>query len=198
MAKQLNWYLVENELRKQAVSVFSPQDLQHLFGASEISLRFLLTRAVKRGDVLKFRRALYGLAAHPPSELEIANQLYRPSYISFTFALSYYHIIPETVYAITSATTRTTATFNVLEKQFLYHRIKRAAFTGYVSERVNNRTVWIADPEKALVDTLYFVALKKQGLSERVDTARLSKQKMRGYTKLFGYPDLEKNLEELV
>ncbi len=198
MAKQLNWHFVENELRKQAVGVFSPQDLQHLFGASEISLRFLLTRAVKRGDVLKFRRALYGLAAHPPSEIEIANQLYRPSYISFTFALSYYHIIPETVYAITSATPRTTATFTVLEKQFVYHRIKRAAFTGYTAERVNNRTIWIAEPEKALVDTLYFVALKKQGLPERIDTARLSKQKMRGYAKLFDYSDLEKKLEELI
>jgi len=198
MAKQLNWYSVENELRKQAVGVFSPQDLQHLFGASEISLRFLLTRAVKRGDVLKFRRALYGLAAHPPSELEVANQLYRPSYLSFTFALSYYHIIPETVYAITSATPRTTATFTVLEKQFVYHRIKRVAFTGYIAERVNNRTIWIAEPEKALIDTLYFVALKKQGLPERLDLARLSKQKMRGYAKLFDYPDLEKNLEELL
>lgn len=198
MAKQLNWHLVENELRKQAVGVFSPQDLQHLFGASEISLRFLLTRAVKRGDVLKFRRALYGLAAYPPSELEIANQLYRPSYISFTFALSYYHIVPETVYAITSATPRTTASFTVLEKQFVYHRIKRAAFTGYTAEKVNQRTVWIAEPEKALIDTLYFVALKKQGLPERLDLARLSKQKMRGYAKMFDYPDLEKDLEELL
>lgn len=198
MAKQLNWHQIENELRKQAIAVFSPQDLQHLFGASEISLRFLLTRAVKRGDAIKFRRGLYGLAAHPPFELEIANQLYRPSYISFTFALSYYHIIPETVYAITSATTRTTATFSVLEKQFVYHRIKRAAFTGYTAERVNNRTIWIAEPEKALVDTLYFVALKKQGLPERIDTTHLSKPKMHTFAKLFDYPDLEKNLEELL
>jgi predicted transcriptional regulator of viral defense system len=157
-----------------------------------------LTRAVKRGDVHKFRRALYGLAAHPPSELEIANQLYHPSYISFTFALSYYQIIPETVYAITSATTRTTATFNVLEKQFIYHRIKRTAFTGYISKRVNNRTIWIASPEKALIDTLYFVALKKQGLPERIDLARLSKPKMRAFVKLFDYPDLVKKLEELL
>jgi len=198
MAKQLNWHLVENELRKQGVTVFSPQDLQHLFGASEIALRFLLTRAVKRGDALKFRRALYGLAAHPPSELEIANLLYRPSYISFTFALSYHHIIPETVYAITSATTRTTATFTALEKQFVYRRIKRAAFTGYTAERVNNRAVWIAEPEKALVDTLYLVALKKQGLPERIDTGQLSKQKMRAFAKLFDYPNLDKNLEEIL
>ena len=198
MAKQLNWHLVEDELRKNGVTVFSPQDLQHLFGASEIALRFLLTRAVKRGDALKFRRALYGLAAHPPSELEIANLLYRPSYISFTFALSYHHIIPETVYAITSATTRTTATFAALEKQFVYRRIKRAAFTGYTAEHVNNRAVWIAEPEKALVDTLYLVALKKQGLPERIDTGRLSKQKMRAFAKLFDYPNLDKNLEEIL
>jgi len=197
MAKQLNWYSVENELRKNNVTVFSPQDLQHLLGASEIALRFLLTRAVKRGDALKLRRGLYGLATHTPSELEIANLLCRPSYISFTFALSYYHIIPETVYAITSATTRTTATFNVLEKQFVYHRIKRAAFTGYTAERVNNRTIWIAEPEKALVDTLYFVALKRQGQPERIDLAHLSKQKMRTFAKLFDYPDLDKTLEEL-
>jgi len=198
MAKQLNWHSIETALREQDVTVFSPQDLQHLFGASEIALRFLLTRAVKRGDVLKFRRALYGLAAHPPSELELANQLYRPSYISFTFALSYYHLIPETVYSITSATTRTTATFTVLEKRFVYHRIKRAAFTGYTAERVNHRTVWIAEPEKAFVDTLYFVALKKQGLPERVDIARLSKRKMWAFAKLFDHPDLERTLEALL
>jgi predicted transcriptional regulator of viral defense system len=198
MAKQFNWHLVENELRKNSITVFSPHDLQHLFGASEIALRFLLTRAVKRGDALKFRRALYGLAAHPPSELELANYLYRPSYISFTFALSYYHIIPETVYAITSATTRTTATFTALARQFTYRRIKRAAFTGYQAEHVNNRTVWIAEPEKALVDTLYFVALKKQGLPERVDIARLSKQKMWAFATLFDHPDLERTLEALL
>jgi predicted transcriptional regulator of viral defense system len=198
MAKQLNWHFVENELRKKGVTVFSPQDLQHLLGASEIALRFLLTRAVKRGDVLKLRRGLYGLSAHTPSELEIANLLYRPSYISFTFALSYYHIIPETVYAITSATTRTTATFSVLEKRFVYHRNKRVAFTGSSAEKINNRTIWLAEPEKALVDTLYFVALKKQGLPERIDTARLSKQKMRTFAKLFDYPDLEENLEGLL
>lgn len=198
MAKQLNWYQVERELHQTGVTLFSPQDLQHLFGASEIALRFLLTRAVKRGDVLKLRRGLYTLAAPIPSELEIANRLYRPSYISFTFALSYHHIIPETVYTITSATTRTTATFTVLGKSFVYHRIKRTAFTGYTAARVNHRVIWMAEPEKALVDTLYFVALKKQGLPERIDWSRLSKSKMCAFARLFEFPDLMKYLEELL
>jgi predicted transcriptional regulator of viral defense system len=198
MAKQLNWPLVERKLHEEGLALFTPQDLLHLLGASEISLRFLLTRAVKRGDVLKLRRALYALAAHLPSELEVANHLYRPSYLSFTFALSYYHIIPETVYAITSATTRTTATFATLGRQFVYHRIKRAAFTGYRAERVNNRTFWIAEPEKAFVDTLYFVTLQKQGLPERIDTTRLSKQKAQAFARLFNNTDLDRAVEKLL
>lgn len=192
MAKQINWLTIERVVRKSGLAVFSPQDLLNLMDGSEIALRFLLTRAVKRGDALKLRRSLYALASHPPSELEVANCLYRPSYVSFTFALSYYHIIPETVYAITCATPRTSATFVALEKQFVYRRIKRAAFTGYRPERVNNKVVMMAEPEKALVDTLYFVALKKQGLPERVDLARLSKQKISVFAKLFHYPALER------
>lgn len=198
MAKQLNWHLVERKLRHEGLTVFTPQDLSHLLRASEISLRFLLTRAVKRGDVVKLRRGVYSLAFPLPFELEVANALYRPSYLSFAFALSYYHIIPESVYTITSATTRTTATFAALGKQFVYHRIKRAAFGGYRAERVNNQTVWMAEPEKALVDTLYFVMLKKQRLPERLDTRRLSKAKAIAFARLYHRRDLEESVDGLL
>ena len=196
MAKQLNWPSAERKLREAGLSTFAPQDVIHLLATTDISARFLLTRAVKRGDVLKLRRGLYTLAAFPPSVLEAANALYRPSYLSFAFALSYYQIIPETVYTITSATTRTTATFTALGRQFVYRRIKRAAFTGYHAERVDNRVVWIAEPEKALVDTLCFVVLGKQALPERVHTDKLSKSKARAFAKLFGNEDLLKAVEE--
>ncbi|MEK7277632.1 MAG: hypothetical protein AAB427_09805 [Chloroflexota bacterium] len=198
MAKQLNWPSAERKLREAGLSTFAPQDVIHLLAATDISARFLLTRAVKRGDVLKLRRGLYTLAAFPPSALEAANALYRPSYLSFAFALSYYQIIPETVYTIASATTRTTATFTALGRQFAYRRIKRAAFTGYHAERVDNRVVWIAEPEKALVDTLYFVVLGKQALPERVHTTKLSKSKVRAFARLFGNEDLLKAVEKTI
>jgi predicted transcriptional regulator of viral defense system len=200
MAKQLNWPLVEVErlLRQNNLPLFTPQDLQHLCGASEIALRFLLTRAVKRGDALKFRRGLYGLAARPPSELELANHLYVPSYLSFTFALSYYHLIPETVYTITSATTRTTATFTALGKSFVYHRIKRTAFTGYTPTPIHQRVVWIAEPEKAVVDTLYLVALGKHSLPERLDLTPLSRLKLHTFAQLFNHPKPEALLEQIL
>ena len=192
MAKQLNWPSAERKLREAGLSTFAPQDVIHLLAATDISARFLLTRAVKRGDVLKLRRGLYTLAAFPPSALEAANALYRPSYLSFAFALSYYQIIPETVYTIASATTRTTATFTALGRQFAYRRIKRAAFTGYHAERVDNRVVWIAEPEKALVDTLYFVLLGKMTLPERLNAKRLVSQKALAFANLYDYKDLIK------
>lgn len=198
MAKQLNWLSVEKTLREESVSLFTPQDLANLLGATEISLRFLLTRAVKRGYIIKLRRGLYALRAEPPSELEVANALYHPSYLSFTFALSFYHLIPESVYVVTSATSRKTAYFIALGRQFVYHRIKPAAFTGYRTERIQNRNIWIAEPEKAVVDTLYFVDLGKQGMPERINTQGLSKKRMRLFAKLFNRVSLLEAVEKML
>jgi hypothetical protein len=69
MAKQLNWLQVDRAIRQRGLTLFSPQDLRHLLGASEMSVRFLLTRASKRRDVIKLRRELYTLPDPPASDL---------------------------------------------------------------------------------------------------------------------------------
>ena len=198
MAKLLNWGNAARTLRQTPLTTFSPQDLIHLSGATETSARFLLTRAVKRRDCLKLRRGLYALPDRLPSELEVANALYRPSYISFTFALSYYQLIPETVYTITSATTRTTATFDTLGHHFVYHRLKRVAFTGYSPTLVNGQTIWIAEPEKAFVDSMYLATLEHHNLPERLRVQKLSKTKVRAYAKLFQHEALLKAIEKIL
>ena len=190
MAKQLNWLQLDRTIRQRGLSLFSPQDLRHLLGASELSVRFLLTRATKRGDVLKLRRELYTLPDRPASELEVANQLYRPSYVSFEYALAYHHLIPESVYEVTSATTRTSRRFEALGKGFTYRRIKPAMFTGYRPERVGGRVVLIAEPEKALVDCLYFASLGRLTLPERLDSSQLRLDRLRAWAALYQQPEL--------
>jgi predicted transcriptional regulator of viral defense system len=190
MAKQLNWLQVDRFLRQRGITLFSPQDLRHLLGASETSVRFLLTRATKRGDVLKLRRELYTLPDQPASDLEIANRLYYPSYVSFEYALAYYHLIPESVYEVTSATPRTSRHFEVLGKGFTYRRIRRAAFTGYRPERVGGHVVLIAELEKALVDSLYFASLGLLALPERLDPAQLRRDRLRAWAALYQRPEL--------
>jgi predicted transcriptional regulator of viral defense system len=194
MAKQLNWLHVDRLLRQHGLTLFSPQDLRHLLGASELSARFLLTRATKRGDVLKLRRELYTLPDRPASDLEIANRLYPPSYISFEYALAYYHLIPESVYEVTSATPRTSRRFEVLGKGFAYRHIKRAAFTGYRPERVDGRVVLIAEPEKAMVDSLYFASLGLLALPERLDSTQLRRDRLVAWAALYQRPQLVEQL----
>jgi predicted transcriptional regulator of viral defense system len=194
MAKQLNWLQVDRLIRQQGLTLFSPQDLRHLLGASELSVRFLLTRATKRGDVLKLRRELYTLPDRPASDLEIANRLYSPSYVSFEYALAYYHLIPESIYEVTSATTRTSRRFEVLGRGFTYRRIRRAAFTGYRPERVGGRVVLIAEPEKALVDSLYFANLGLLSLPDRLDATQLRRDRLHAWAALYQRPQLVEQL----
>lgn len=199
MAKQLNWLQVVKAIRQNGLTLVSPQDLHHLLKGSDTSLRFLLTRAHKRGDIVKLRRGLYALPDYLPSEMELANALLKPSYISFFYALAYYHIIPEAVYKVTSATTRTTHHFESLGKSFTYHHIGLTAFTGYHPEKIRGKIIFIAEPEKALIDTLYFVNLRKLTMPERLDLSTLNLERVRACARLYSRTDtLIEKLESLL
>ena len=176
--------------------LFSPQDLRHLLDTSEVSIRFLLTRAHKRGDVLKLRRELYALLDRIPSELAIANALLKPSYVSFHYAMAYYHLIPEAVYQVSSATTRATRRFQIAGRDYSYHHLKSAVFAGYKPERVGDQTVLIAEPEKALLDTLYLAALRLLAPPERLDASGLDWKRVLQLEQLYKRPDLMAALQE--
>lgn len=87
---------------------------------------------------------------------EIANKIYSPSYISLEMALSYYNLIPEGVYDITSVTTRRTYTFNTEIGLFLYRRLKPSLFFGFNLVEYNGKYYKIASIEKTILDFLYF------------------------------------------
>jgi predicted transcriptional regulator of viral defense system len=86
---------------------------------------------------------------------EIANKIYNPSYISFEMALSYYNLIPESVYGITSATTQKTNNFSTSIANFQYRRIKPDLFWAYGVKNVNGKAFKIASIEKAILDYFY-------------------------------------------
>ena len=58
---------------------------------------------VKNGTLVKIRRGLYETNPNVPVYL-LAGVVYSPSYISFSYALSHYGLIPEHVEICTSAT----------------------------------------------------------------------------------------------
>ncbi|TSC74817.1 MAG: hypothetical protein G01um101433_991 [Parcubacteria group bacterium Gr01-1014_33] len=182
---------VHDILQEKKVALFSPTEFSRIFKVPMRNTRYFLEAYTKRGLLVRLRKGLYALKELIPNEEVIANALYQPSYISLEYALSRSGIIPEMPYTITSVTTKITATFTALGRDFSYQKIKKVAFTGYVPEKVGNHTIFIAAPEKALVDYLYFVSLGKKTLNERLLIDRLERKKIRSYGKLYARPRLD-------
>jgi predicted transcriptional regulator of viral defense system len=185
MAKLVNWYLFEKNLKEKGLVIFSPLDVKRIFGVSKVAATFLIHRYTKKGFIKRLKRGIYTLYDTSVPDIYLANKLYEPSYVSLEFALSFHRVIPETVYEITSITTKSTRQFNALGKTFSYHRIKKEAFTGYTVYRQGDISALIAEPEKAFVDLTYLRLRKKKKLLSRFDKEKIKPAKALRYAKLF-------------
>lgn len=199
---------VRENLLKKGVRIFTPQDFERIFNTSPSRTKYFLETQTKEGLFVRLKQGTYTLKTDLPSEEEIANSLYKPSYISFEYALAYWGMIPEMAYTITSATTKPTRLFTVNSLSYAYYSLKKEAFTGYrliktdrqisvkggemdftkiVQNRTGEKAFLIAEPEKALVDFLYFVSLGKRETNDRIMQKEhdLDKNKLHTYAQLY-------------
>jgi len=189
---------VRQELLRKGVVIFSSQDFQRIFHTTRSKTKYFLETYTQRGVFLRLKKGLYALQSDVPPEEEVANRLYRPSYVSFEYALGAYSILLEMAYSVTSATPQPTRTFEIGGKTFSYFTIKRKAYTGYIPVKRGGRTVLMAEPEKALVDYLYFVSLGKRPKNDRLRTVDLDRQKVRRYASLYQRVGLDRLIEEVL
>lgn len=186
MAKLVNWYEFNRKLKDKNVLLFSITDIRRLFGVSAVAAGFLLHRYTAKHYLVRVKRGLYAFPDALPPELFLANKIYAPSYVSLEFALSYHRVIPETVYEITSVTTKATRRFEKLGKIYSYRRIKRSAFAGYTTEKQKGFSFQIADPEKAFVDASYFRLLDGLKPLSRYHKEKINPAKAVRYAALIG------------
>lgn len=179
------------------MNLFSLQDFVQEFGVERQAAIKFLSRRKRRGDIEQLKRGLYALSLQTPPLYRVANRLYRPSYLSFETALSHHGIIPETVYAFTSATPKTSQEFEALGNVFTYHKIKPSAYSGYKPMKIDGHTILIATPEKAVVDFLYFVSLGKKRLNERMRVEDLDSEELGKYAEAFERPGILNALDRL-
>lgn len=112
----------------------------------------------RKGYIQKIINGYYMFADIERDEfflMRVANVIYAHSYVSLETALRYYGLIPEAVYQITSCSTRKTKIFNTQVASFSYRSFSPACFFGYVVEN-HDHGIFIATPEKAVLDYLYF------------------------------------------
>jgi predicted transcriptional regulator of viral defense system len=192
MVKLVNWHDFEKKLKDKQLLLFSLFDVKRLFGVSKVATTALMHRYTRRGFIKRVKRGLHVFPDALPPDLYLANKIYEPSYVSLEFALSYHRVIPETVYEITSVTTKATRRFSALGKSFTYRTIKKAAFTGYVSKRQGHVNYLIADPEKAFVDLNYLKIMNRHKPISRFDKEKINPAKALRYAKLFNNDKLVK------
>jgi len=183
--KKLNLFRVEEDFKKLGLKIFTPKDLMVSFGVGKRAAEAFLSYNVKKGAAVRLKAGLFALVKNLPGDFTVANRLYFPSYVSLETACAYYNLIPEAVYSITSVTTKPTREFFALGKSFSYKRIKKESYTGYILKEVMGERFYLATPEKAVADFLWFVYLRKAKWNERLKTANLDLKKLEEYLRLF-------------
>jgi len=111
-----------------------------------------------KGYIKKVIKGFYifsDLALNENVLFEIANRIYKPSYVSLEMALFHYHLIPESAYGVTSVSTRRTYEFKTSFAEFSYKTIRAKLFFGYEIQTYNQKAFKIAQPEKAILDYFY-------------------------------------------
>jgi len=113
----------------------------------------------KVGDLVRLKRGMYVVSPNISgiflsTEL-IANHIYGPSYVSMESALRYYGLIPESVYAVSSMTTKRSRQFDNSIARFDYTFCKEDYYSiGIRQIDMEGYSFLIASPEKALCDLI--------------------------------------------
>ena len=123
-----------------------------------------INELVKKGELTAIKKGLY--IAGPktktlkPEPFLLANHLWGPSYVSLESALSYWGLIPERVYEVSSVTVRTAKTYKTPVGRFSYFHAS-VPYYAFGLESISltpRQVVLIASAEKALCDKIIFTA----------------------------------------
>ena len=142
----------------ESYPTFTVDTLANILHKDPAYAKLYLSRLKHRGLIKHLQRNVY-TTQHDP--LIVASHIIWPSYISLWTALRYHDLteqIPTTISVVTPRSkTRTTIHFENTTIEF--HHIRPAWFFGYEKTRISDFEVFIAEPEKALIDALLLKAI---------------------------------------
>jgi predicted transcriptional regulator of viral defense system len=161
----------------------------------------------KKGYLIKLRNSWYAFPDALESEADLfflANRMCNPSYISLETALRYYNWIPESVFSVTSVTTDKTTEWQTPAGHFIYRSLQPRLYFGYQPIEGQHSTFNIADPEKTLLDFLYFhhnlvepEDFEGLRLHQEEIAGQLDLNKLHNYLLLFNSAAVEKRWKNL-
>jgi predicted transcriptional regulator of viral defense system len=159
-------------------AVYSIQQLSNLISKPKSIAKVYASRLVKKGLAKRLTR---GKISFVEDDYVIATQLIEPSYVSLSSALLFHGLIQQVPAAVQSVTPTNSRKYEKLG--LVYHKIAAALFFGYLRYKKGSSYVFIAEPEKALLDLVYFTPPRKEMISEII--GKLDKKKLEDYVGRF-------------
>ncbi len=189
---------------QKIVGVFTVFSLADIRQADPAFHRRRLNEWQEKGYIRKVIKGYYVFADRALDEkvlFEIANRIYAPSYVSFEMALAYHGLIPESVYGITSASTRKTSHFKTPIGAFIYRTIRPKLYFGFDFLKNNEKIVKLASPEKAFLDLFYIKtelrdAASFEGLriNRKAFLKLMNQDKINDYLSVYGQVSLKRRV----
>jgi len=196
----MNFVSFKNSLRD--FPVFSMTDIRAAHGDFD---RRRLSEWQKKGYIKKIVKGYYLFSEVTIDEnmlSAIANKIYKPSYISFETAMSHYRLIPESIYMITSASTRRTYLFETPVARFSYRTLKPSLFFGY---SILPGGIKMAFMEKAILDYFYINPSVRTGddfsalrINREEFLSRVNKERLTDYGHRFNQKRLSKRVKHFL
>ncbi len=185
---------LEFKRKTEELPYFETKELRLILGADFTSTTLInLKNWVNKGYLTMIRRGLYVISEtkNKTDVTAFATKIYPPSYVSLEMALSFYGVIPEAVFTVTSVTTRKTKQFKTPIGNFSYQKIKKEAFGGFETKKQNGISFSLALPEKALIDLFYLNRNVLNGTKEQFEEYRFNEdfkfeaKKLLNFAKVF-------------
>jgi len=155
---------IQKFIRKLKRPVFTTHELAQASGKSLSTTTQSLRYLERQGLVLKIYRGIWVDPNDPKVSSYAVIPFLRPrhrSYVSFISALHLHHMVEQIPQVITLASTSRTRTISTKLGTFCMHQLTPSFFKGFGWYRKTGSFL-IAEPEKALVDSLYLSAYKKK------------------------------------
>jgi predicted transcriptional regulator of viral defense system len=169
-------------LKKINKPFYTIADLEKITGLQRNSLYIALKRWAAGGFIERVAQGIYLPMGSVISMETLAAQLYIPNYLSFESALSGYGILNLIPYTITFATPRKTKKYLLRKQEIEFRQIARDLFFGFEMKS----GIYIASPEKAFLDEVYFLARGKATLDfDEINIKKLSIKRLKDYSKPF-------------
>ena len=152
---------IEKELSKVKTHIIDYASIKSiLINMGYVNVNDKINHLKQKGILKSIKKGLYYhssiISNNILSKEVLANTILGPSYISLEYALAYHGLIPESVYQLTSVSTKRSKEYRTEAGVFSYKQIRKDLFSlGLKIEQAKDARFMMATKEKAICDMIY-------------------------------------------